>query len=147
MLALGLLLSRYEVEIWARVAITNMFFHVGQKTNLINKNRVKIVYLFSFFKVYLLDTSSIASRGEKPTQGHSLWSLSCCLLCRITCIKTANLCCRPRFPLSSPSPRSSSLARWSSMCPLADNNLREKNCDKQKTRCPNSYAELAKLMS
>lgn len=63
MLALGLLLSRYEVEIWARVAITNMFFHVGQKTNLINKNRVKIVYLFSFFKVYLLDTSSIASRG------------------------------------------------------------------------------------
>lgn len=54
MLALGLLLSRYEVEIWARVAITNMFFHVGQKTNLINKNRVKIVYLFSFFKVYLL---------------------------------------------------------------------------------------------
>lgn len=65
MLALGLLLSRYEVEIWARVAITNMFFHVGQKTNLINKNRVKIVYLFSFFKVYLLDTSSIASRGVK----------------------------------------------------------------------------------
>lgn len=64
MLALGLLLSRYEVEIWARVTITNMFFHVGQKTNLINKNRVKIVYLFSFFKVYLLDTSSIASRGE-----------------------------------------------------------------------------------
>lgn len=45
----------------------------------------------------------------------------------ISGVKATNLYCRPRFPLSSPSPQSSCPGRWSSTCLFKCDSLQEKN--------------------